>query len=193
MGLPRALTGIILLTLPLFAAGLTLDFDAIATDDKVDDFYASEGVYFQIDDWQTVTGFWEISEPNIAVLNPSTGYMNVVNGFVGSLSFNYGVFVDSTVRIYDGLNGTGNVLASTLLLENDPRNNFDSATIDFIGIGRSVTVQNELDAGGIFGWDDVTFTGASAAVPAPATLTLFSVGLVCIGLTKPRKRTQAFL
>jgi len=79
--------------------------------------------------------------------------INVANGFDQKFSFRYASpFADHQVTIYDGVNGTGNVLASVQLprttdsnltpgayiLESNP-----SSNLLFQGIGKSVTLGNQ--------------------------------------------------
>jgi len=173
--------GAALFSFSLFANAITIDFDAITTSSLVDDFYSSEGVFFETGNWAAETGFGQTSQPNLAVMIGDAGYMNVTGGFEGSLSFTYGVFTDSTVNIFDGLNGTGSLLASVLLVANDP-NNFDLAQINFDGVAQSAAMQS--DGPGQFGWDDVTFTRAGLSVPEPATLALLGLGLAVLGISK---------
>ena len=183
MEIRSAFIGAILFPFSFFANAITLDFDAITTGSYVDDFYSSEGVFFENGVWDTVTGFGQTSQPNLAVMNGYASYMGITGGFTGSLSFTYGVFSDATVNIFDGLGGNGNLLASVLLVANDPHN-FDLAQINFTGIARSVAIQS--DGNDDFGWDDVTFTGAGLTVPEPTTLVLFGLGLAALGISKRR-------
>jgi hypothetical protein len=112
--------------------------------------------------------------------NPCFGVMNVSGGFVSELSL---LAATSSVpfgppavvvSIYDGLNGTGNLLAQTPAIA--PGNILQPFSVTFNGIARSVTL------GGIAGFstfDNITFTSAqAAAVPEPATTLLFAAGLV---------------
>jgi hypothetical protein len=182
MKLGSAFIGAVFFSFSFFANAMILDFDTITTGSYVDDFYSSEGVFFDTGNWVSLTDFSQTSQPNIATMLSDIGYVNVIGGFAGSLSFNYGVFSESTVDIFDGLNGTGNILASVILAENDPRNNSDFAQLNFSGVAQSVAVQSEYT--GNFGWDDVTFVGAGQAVPEPATLVLFGLALAVLGISK---------
>jgi hypothetical protein len=95
----------------------------------------------------------------------------------------YGVFTDSSVNIFDELNGTGNLLGSVLLAANDPYNH-EFAQVNFSCVAQSVSMQSQSN--GAFEWDNVTFSGS--AIPEPATLALFGLGLAALGIGK-RKNT----
>jgi len=178
--------GTVIYALCLHANALTIDFDGIVTGNYVDEFYSSEGVFFENGNWRTVTDFGQTSQPNLAVDFSDFGsYMNVTGGFVDSLSFTYGTFSDATVSIYDGLNGTGNLLASVVLVTNDPYN-FDLAQVNFAGVAYSVTTL-AVDGASTFGWDDVTFTKSGGDVPVPATVPLVALGLAGLGWSRRKK------
>lgn len=94
--------------------------------------------------------------PNTTVILPGSifGIMNVSAGFT-SLSFFYSGF-GGTVTLYDGLNGTGNVLGSSSFGSNfangcsgDPTGDqfcsFDPVTASFAGTAKSARFQGSLD------------------------------------------------
>jgi hypothetical protein len=174
-------------------AGIFINFDTITTGATVDGYYdggtdslgetgPNLGVDFLAGDWQTLTGFGETSQPNFAFSISGAGSVNVAAGFSDQLSFTYVGFTATTINIWDGVNGTGNLLSSVEL----PADNvlaFSPATIDFAGTARSVTI-----AGGFsqFGWDDVNF--GPSTVPEPGSLTLLGLGVVGLGGYALRRR-----
>lgn len=134
---------------------------------------------------------------------PTPITLNSSVGLVNSLSFSYvSAFVDSnpaSVRVYDGPDGTGNVLASqTLPLTpvgvGDPNGgDYDfgtgpnPVTVAFPGIARSVqfdaTSSNPI--GGFVGFDDINTT----PIPEPSSILGFlTFGAVGAGLMLKRKR-----
>lgn len=160
-----------------------IDFDEIDTSGGISgigSFYSSVGVFFNAADWLALLEPAATSAPNIAVMGNTSAYMNVVDGFTGTISFTYGIFVDSTVSVYDGLSGSGNQLASINLAANDPMN-FDLAAINFAGTAQSVIVESNI---GAFAWDDVTFT---RTVPVPSSLLLLGLGLGLVALGSRRR------
>lgn len=127
-------------------------------------------------------------------------FLNHAEGFRTGFSFNYvSTKFSGSVGIYDGLNGTGNLLASIHLVPNAipcPDYNasfctFGSAGTLFDGVARSVSfggVANQI----VF--DDLTFgsdaPGAQAAIPEPATWAMMIAGFGMIGATARRRRRR---
>lgn len=132
-------------------------------------------------------------------LDGSQTFMNVAAGFDTGFSFNYvSLNYSGSVGVYDGLNGTGNLLASLDLSPNAgscpgfgaqfcP---FSPTGVNFAGIGKSISfagVANQI----VF--DDVTFGSAipgdtGGAVPEPATWAMMIVGFGMAGAAVRRRR-----
>jgi len=99
------------------------------------------------------------------------GAMNVASGFLGQLSFYYSATQDTSVNVYSGLNGTGDLLGTINLAANaTPANGctadiafcfWSTATFDFAGLAKSVQFGSTA---GVAGFDNVTIN----AVPLPA-------------------------
>jgi len=127
-------------------------------------------------------------------LSGSESIMNVSAGFEDGFSFNYvSLSFSGSVQVFDGLNGTGNLLATLNLTPNSgscPGYNaqfcpFGPSGVTFDGIARSVSfagVANQI----VF--DDITFGSEipGGKVPEPATLGLLGLGL--FGLAALRRR-----
>ncbi|MFN0184277.1 MAG: PEP-CTERM sorting domain-containing protein [Aquabacterium sp.] len=130
-------------------------------------------------------------------LSGNQTYMNVAAGFDTGFSFNYvSLSFSGSVNVYDGLNGTGNLLASVGLTPNAgscpgygaqfcP---FGAAGVAFNGIAKSVSfggVANQI----VF--DDITFGAVTPGVPEPQTYALMALGLAGIGFMARRRQRQA--
>lgn len=127
-------------------------------------------------------------------------FMNVPAGFDTGFSFFYtAINQPGSVSVFDGLNGTGNLLASLNLpttASNCPPEfgagfcPFFPSGIGFSGIGESVSfagVANQV----VF--DDITFGsvtpgGDLSAVPEPASLVLFGTAVSGMAMAAWRKR-----
>jgi len=135
-------------------------------------------------------------------LDGSQTFMNMAAGFDTGFSFNYvSVSFSGSVGVYDGLNGTGNLLATLSLAPNSgscPGYNagfcpFSAKGVTFDGIGKSISfagVANQI----VF--DDITFgsaipgpdTGPGNGVPEPATWAMMIAGFGMAGAALRRRR-----
>jgi hypothetical protein len=123
--------------------------------------------------------------------------MNVAAGFTTGFSYYYSSNGSGVVYVYDGLNGTGNLLATQPFGSNyninctgDPNGaycHWDAVGVSFAGTAKSVEftgVQNYC------GFDDVTFgsvtpgpgPGPSAPIPTLGQWGLIFLGLALLGL-----------
>lgn len=127
-------------------------------------------------------------------LDGSETYMNVAAGFDTGFSFYYtAINYSSSISVYDGLNGTGNLLA-TLALPTTASGcdgvysagfcPFIASGIAFAGTAKSVAfagVANQV----VF--DDVTFGSVTPGVPEPSTYAMFGIGLAGLALARRRR------
>jgi len=133
-------------------------------------------------------------------LSGTETYMNVDAGFDTGFSFFYtAISQPGSVTVYDGANGTGNVLAVLNLATTQSGScaaygadfcPFVAAGVAFAGVAHSVSFAGVADQ---VVFDDVTFgakdPGRINDVPEPATFGL--VGLALAGLAASRKRKAA--
>lgn len=205
-----------------YAATIVLDFEGLDNLESVGGFYnggtssngnmgPNLGVAFSdntlavIDQDAGGTGnFGGEPSPSTAMffLTGASSIMNVAAGFDTGFSFFYSAINNpGSVSVFDGLNGTGSLLA-TLTIPVTPFNGAPDPTgqfspfvpigVGFDGIARSVSfagVQNQI------AFDDVTFGavipggGEPNAIPEPETIALVGLGL--LGLAAGRRRRSA--
>jgi hypothetical protein len=174
---------------PAFAAPITIDFEDVNSFASIGGLYSAKGVTFGPDALglkNDVLGPYFSNAPSpigiLAVVGPDAT-MNVAGGFTDFINFFYTSAADivAGVQVFDGLDGTGNLLASFDLANNtqgctDPVNcRFDPVHASFDGRAYSVTFGNAVGAG----FDDIT-------VPEPGTALL--VPLAVAGLLAVRRR-----
>lgn len=207
------------------AAIITLDFEGLADNGSVGDYYNGGGgpdfdISFSpnalavIDRDAGGSGNFA-SEPTpdtiLFFLSGSAATLNALNGFETGFSFFYTStnFVGS-INVYDGLDATGNLLATLSLPmtpagpgdpnggTGDPRGSF--GTFDPIGVSFDGTARS-IDFGGTInqiGFDNITFGSATPGgdggvqpdpnvIPLPASLPLLIGGLVA-GFVALRRR-----
>lgn len=127
-------------------------------------------------------------------LNGPETYMNVAAGFDTGFSFYYAApNTPGSIKVYDGLSGTGNLLA-TLDLGLTPSTcgaeysagycPFVASGIGFSGIAKSVSFAGTAN---YIVFDDVTFGSITPGVPEPTTYALFGLGLAGLALAKRRR------
>jgi len=163
---------------------IVLDFEGLGDLDDINDFYnggtssqgysgTNYGVEFGVAlglidaDAGGSGNFANEPSPSTIMffLDANQAFMNVSAGFTTGFSFYYSAFVDGAVSVYDGLNGTGNLLGTVNLPTNfnlnnctgDPTGdacNWDPIAVPFDGTAKSVVFSGSADQ---IGFDDVTF------------------------------------
>jgi Calx-beta domain len=143
-----------------------LDFEGVGNLNEVGDFYATRGIRFS-DNALGIIGVCPILESEspdefggnfshqssgVTALTYAEGdaiVLEAMEGFDAQLSFSYASpFREHSISIYDGLGGTGNLLASVTLPPTpagefpSAYSEFDFVTIPFSGVARSVTFGN---------------------------------------------------
>ena len=131
-------------------------------------------------------------------LSGGAATMNVAAGFETGFSFFYSGAIDGSVQVYDGLDGTGALLASLALpaqnsigCTGDPGGSYCNWTnigVAFAGVARSVNFGGSAN---FIVFDDVTLGSVIAggnAVPEPGTWAMMLLGFGAIGLTLRRRK-----
>jgi len=128
--------------------------------------------------------------------------MNVANGFDTGFSFFYSAIVyTGTVTVYDGINGTGNVLATLNLgltpSAGDPACHgagycpFSAAGVTFAGTAHSVNFSGVAD---YIGFADITLgssnAGGTPSIPEPTNVGLMMAGLAIVAGVARRRRAR---
>ncbi|MCX6231291.1 MAG: IPTL-CTERM sorting domain-containing protein [Bacteroidetes bacterium] len=117
-------------------------------------------------------------------LDGNASVMNVTDGFTTGFSFYFCSSADITLYVYDGLDGTGNLLASQTFTASGIAPDWPwfriwvPAGLNFNGIAKSVSftgVANQC----VF--DDVTFGSSTPGQPTAAVPTLSEWGLIILG------------
>lgn len=192
--------------LPASAAVVTLDFEGIGNQNPVGNYYAPDYVFSAstlalVDADNGGDGnFANEPSPNTIMffLDANNAILNVTNGFTTGFSFWYTSSTAAAVTVYDGLNGTGNVLGVINLnaqfnqnCSGDPSGqfcNWSAGGVSFEGTAYSI------DFGGTAnqtGYDNITFgsdTPGGGAVPEPATWAMMILGFGLVGASVRRRR-----
>lgn len=202
---------------PASAATITLDFEGVGNSNEIGDYYLDAyGVSFGAGALALVAGDAggsgnfanePTSDTIMFFLNASSAVLNYAAGFTTGVSFfytsmNYG----GNVSVYDGLNATGNVLATLSLAALGPNTNYPSDIfanwaaigVTFDGVARSI------DFGGVanqIGFDNVTFGAATPGetggetnvppVPLPAGGLLLLSGLGVAAAAAQRRKHRS--
>ena len=184
------------------ASIISLDFEGVGNKNPVGNFYnggagTNYGIEFSgatlglVDSEAGGNGnFANEPSPNTIMffLDANNAFLNFAAGFDTGFSFFYTSSTAASVNVYDGLNGTGNILATLALASQgfdnctgDPSGsfcNFTAVGVAFAGNAKSI------DFGGTAnqtGFDNITFgtdTPVVSAVPVPAAAWLFGSALL---------------
>ena len=182
-----------------------LDFEGLGNNDPINNFYnggtsgqGNSGTNFGVE-FGTALGKIDAdaggngnfaNEPSPSTimffLSSDQVYLNVAAGFSVAFSCYYSAGYDGSIEVYDGLNGTGNLLGSVFLPANgndnncsgDPNGwycNWDPVGIPFSGTAKSVIFVGDTD---YIAFDDVTFGSAN---PGPLPIPLSNWSFILIG------------
>lgn len=202
------------------AAPIVLDFEGVGDLAAVNDFYnggtdaaGNSGTNYGINFSGTSLGivdsdagasgnFGNEASPSTVLFFTSGGAatMNVAAGFDTGFSFFYSSSQLGFVNVYDGLDATGNLLASLQLTatvgacSGDPSGSFcqfSPVGVTFAGIARSVDFGGSANA---IGFDDITLgsvdPGNPSDLPEPATLALSMLGLAGLAASHRRRKQK---
>jgi hypothetical protein len=183
---------------PAFAAPVTLDFEGTSSFSSIADFYnggadgngasgTNFGASFGLDALalqNDVLGPYFSNAPSGSTIMTAVGpdaALNVAEGFANAISFSYSSLAATTVSLFSGLNGTGDLLG-TISLDANAQNGgcadsplcyWGSTTFLFSGIAKSIQFGS---AANVAGFDNVAF--APVPVPAAGWLLMSGLGLV---------------
>jgi hypothetical protein len=207
-GIAAALATIFVAVQNSQAATITLDFEGVGNTRQVREFYnggtdsaGNSGTNYGISFGTDALGIIDSDAPGgtgnfggepspstvLFFLGGSAAKMNVAAGFDTGFSFFYSAINNpGFINVYDGLNGTGNIL-TTLSLPTTPNNGAPDPTgqfSPFLAIGVSFSgVAKSVDFGGTanqIAFDNITLGAAiptsSTSVPEPFTIVGTLVG-----------------
>lgn len=182
---------------------IILDFEGLGNSDPINGFYnggtsgggysgTNYGVEFSSNALGLIDGDAggsgnfanEPSPSTIMFFSAGSPYMNVASGFTTGFSFYYTSNSSFSVNVYDGLNGTGNLLATANFPANhnlnctgDPGGSF--CNFDAVGVGFSGTAYSVVFGGafGGTGYDDITFGSITPGEPLPISNWALFIGI----------------
>jgi hypothetical protein len=187
---------------PAFA--VTIDFQGAGDYNFIQDYYnggtndagasgSNYGISFGLDALSVTndaffTYYENATTPGVMAAVGADAAMNVALGFTGPVSFHYSATENTTVNVFSGLNGTGDLLATFSLLANNgtcsaevPYCSWSLASLNLGSVAHSIQFGGTA---GVAGFDDVTVS----QVPVPAAGWAMFSALGTLGAVVRRKR-----
>ena len=186
------------------AQTILLTFEGLSDNAPVADFYAAQGVTFSSNTLAIIarsaggTGNFA-NAPTMPTamffLTGDAAIMNVAAGFTTGFSFFYtSPYYDGFCNVYDGPDGTGNILATINLAilgtDNTPGAPYDrwaSVGASFSGTARSVALGGTAQ---YIGFDNITFGSATALIPLPPASMAGAATLLGLGSIRALRRRR---
>jgi len=176
------------------AAAITIDFEQPESFASIGDFYAGMGVEFGLDaiavQNDDLGPYFSNAPSPVGILSPVEvdAAMNVAAGFSGAASFFYSSFEATTVGVYSGLNGTGDLLGTFVLGANANSGcsdtdfcNWSEVSVSFDGIAQSIAFG---EAAYVAGFDNVSIS----PVPEPSQAIMLGLGLSVLAARSLRRK-----
>jgi len=206
------LTTLLALASSLFASAavITLDFEGVGNTNAVGNFYnggagPNYGVAFNgptlalVDSDAGGTGNFANEPTGDTIMfftDSNASIMSLAAGFTTGFSFFYTSSTAGSVRVYDGVNGTGALLTTLGFVDQsngggcvgDPNGafcNWSAVGVAFTGTAKSVVFSG---VAGQTGFDNITFGSETpgGAVPEPSTYAMIGAGLATLVAARRR-------
>lgn len=158
----------------------SISFQGLIDGEDVGDFYQSEGITFT--GFTAVAGHYYTCFNTQMTCSANVSYgavMDVQPGFQNGLSFYFNQGGSGKVLLYDGLDGTGNLLADVTLWQ--ATSEWEPFGFFFNGLAKSAVFNGKMEVA-------VVTMGGGMVVPEPGTVALLLSGLATLAGFKRRRR-----
>ena len=158
----------------------SIDFQGLTDGEDVGNFYQSLGITFT--GFTAVAGHYYTCLGTQETCSASVGFgavMDVQPGFQNALSFYFNQGGSGEVLLYDGLGGTGTLLADAAL--GQAMSEWEPFGFTFPGLAKSAVFNGNMEVA-------VVTMGGGFVIPEPATVVLLLSGLATVASFRRRLR-----